>query len=63
MCKICDRQNQWVCDCGSINRIGSKCEECGGMRSGKEESVVVFVLDDVRPNRATRRAATRPRRN
>jgi len=61
MCKVCDRLNQWVCVCGSINRVGSKCEECGSMRTGEEVGVVVY-LEDERPNRATRRGSPIRRR-
>lgn len=58
MCKICDRQNQWVCDCGAINRVGSVCE-CGLKRTGQEVGVEVYVFDERRPNRATRRGSPR----
>ena len=59
MCKVCDRLNQWVCDCARINRVGSVCE-CGGERSGDESSLtLVESVDYRRPNRAARRGGTR----
>jgi len=58
MCKVCDHQNQWVCGCGSINRIGSVCEECGEHRTGDEQGLLIFIEDE-RPNRAARRGSPR----
>ena len=61
MCKICDRLNQWVCECGAIVRVASKCEMCGAERTGEEVGVLVY-LEDERPNRATRRGSPTGRR-
>ena len=67
MCQICDDLGQWVCDCGSVVKIGRVCQ-CGASRSDTCVDCVTMYLTVVGeplsfrgrvPNRAQRRARGR----
>ena len=67
MCQICDDLGQWVCDCGTVVKLGCSCE-CGSSRLEVDVGCVTMYLSVVGeptafrgrvPNRADRRARRR----
>ena len=67
MCQICDDLKQWVCDCGSVVKLGRSCM-CGAERSDTYIDCVTMYRSVVGEptafrgrlaNRAVRRARRR----